>query len=464
MSILGYHFNRLSLILSSIEALIFCFAFLLSSRFFLIGTGHVEFDLLGTVLLPSVIMLLCLTALGSYHLEAWRSVQIMTKRLFASALCGSVLIIITQYLVMGYRPSAAKIAFSASLSCLVVLGARLIGRRLTGLRSRIKPRALILGTGNKAEALWKALGQGFFGPNVEGFVALDNIGTLSSESSALPAHRVVDMPDNLAAFTRQHGIEEIVVALDDGNAGLPEQELIMCRLGGVTITDSTSFVERVTGRVKLDLMESHWLIFAPGFRRGIFRDFAKRATDLLYCVPVLLLAPIFLPLIALLIKLDSPGPIFYRQHRVGLNGRIFEIYKFRSMRNDAEADGLARWATAGDDRITTFGRFLRRSRIDELPQLYNVLKGEMSMVGPRPERPEFTGQIAAEVPYYMKRHSVRPGITGWAQINYPYGASLEDAREKLEYDLYYVKNHSLFLDVIILLLTLRIAFGGIGAR
>ncbi len=463
MSILGYHFNRLSLILSAIEAVLFCFVFMLSGRFLLIGTGQADFDLLSTVLVPSGLLLLCLMALGSYHLEAWRSVQIMTRRLFASALCGSLLIVVSQYLLLGYWPSPAKIAFCAGLSCLIAFGARLVGRKLTGLRSKIKPRALILGTGAKAETLWRAMDNGFHGPNVDGFIQLERQGAAAA-GGLLPAQRILGMPSDLAAYARDHRIGEIVIALDDGSARLPEQDLIHCRMGGVSVTDSASFAERITGRVKLDLMESDWLIFAPGFRRGKLKGLTKRGTDLLYSSLVLAAVLPLLPLIALLVKLDSPGPVLYRQKRVGLEGRIFEIYKFRSMRTDAEADGKARWAQNDDDRVTRLGHVLRRSRLDELPQLFNVLKGDMSMVGPRPERPEFTEELAEALPLYQKRHTIRPGITGWAQINYPYGASIDDAREKLEYDLYYVKNYSLFLDLVTLIQTARIALGGIGSR
>ncbi len=464
MSILGYHFNRLSLILSSIEALLFCFVFLLSGRFLLIGTGHIDFDLFSTVLLPSGILLLCLIALGSYHLEAWRSVQIMARRMFASAVFGSLLIVIVQYLMLGYSPSPTKIAFCAGCSCLIALGGRLIGRKLTGLRSRIKPRALILGTGEKAAVVWRALGCGFIGPSVDGFVQLEGSDTRGGIAGLLPGQRILSMPADLAAYARERRIEEIVIALDDGRLGLPEQDLIHCRMGGIAVTDGASFVERNTGRVKLDLMESRWLIFAPGFRRGLMRAIAKRVTDLLYSALILIACLPLLPMIALAIKLDSPGPVLYRQKRVGLNGRPFDIYKFRSMRTDAEADGQARWARADDRRITRLGHLLRRTRLDELPQLINVLKGDMSMVGPRPERPEFTAVLSARLPLYAKRHTVRPGLTGWAQINYPYGASIEDAREKLEYDLYYVKNHTLFLDLVTMIQTARIALGGIGAR
>jgi sugar transferase (PEP-CTERM system associated) len=462
MSILGCHVNRLSLILSSIEAAIFCLVFLVAGRFLL--AGGVDGDPFSSVLLPSAILLLCFIALGGYHLDAWRSVPVMARRLFASALCGSLLIIVAQYLLLGYWPSPAKIAFCAGGGCLVALGARLVGRKLTGLRSRIKPRALILGAGQKAEALWRALGYGFLGPNIDGFIRLENVGAPASTTDRLPSQRVLGMPGNLAAYVKAHRIDEIVIALDEGAGVLPEQDLIHCRMGGVAVTDSASFIERVAGRVKLELVEPQWLIFAPGFRRGWLRDALKRGADLAYSALILFLALPLLPVIVLAIKLDSPGPALYRQRRVGLDGRAFEIHKFRTMRADAEADGKARWAKADDDRVTRLGRFLRKSRLDELPQLWNVLKGDMSMVGPRPERPEFTAELAAKLPLYMERHSVRPGITGWAQINYPYGASIEDAREKLEFDLYYVKNHSLFLDLATMILTARIALGGVGAR
>jgi sugar transferase (PEP-CTERM system associated) len=459
MSIFGYHFNRLGLILSAIETLIAGFIFMLAGSFFLAGAGKIELDIFGSVVLPSVVLLLSLMALGSYHKEAWRSVEVMAKRLFASALFGSVAIIIIQYAVLGYRPSALKIAFCASFSCLVALCARLVARRLTGLRQRIKPRALVLGAGPKASTLWRSLGEGFDGPALDGFIALQGNG-----ADALPMGRVVGMPPSLAAYAAQHRIDEIVVAVDENDTRLPERDLILCRMAGIAITDSSSFVERETGRIKLDLLESRWLIFAPGFYRGLLRDVVKRLTDLSASGLLLLLTVPLFPLIALAIKLNSKGPVFYRQRRVGLHGRSFDIVKFRSMCADAEADGRAVWAAAGDCRVTAVGKFLRLSRLDELPQLINVLKGEMSIVGPRPERPQFVEQLSAELPFYMERHTVRPGITGWAQINYPYGASIEEAKAKLEYDLYYVKNHTWFLDIVTMFQTLRIALGGIGAR
>jgi exopolysaccharide biosynthesis polyprenyl glycosylphosphotransferase len=233
--------------------------------------------------------------------------------------------------------------------------------------------------------------------------------------------------------------------------------------GGVAIEECASFYERLTGRVHLSMMRPSWLIFSGRGRQsrvGAFaRALAHRAVALVGAVlslPLALLA-------AALVKLESPGPVLYRQERVGENGRVFTIMKFRSMRSDAEKDGPV-WAQAGDARVTRVGRVLRKTRVDEIPQFWNILKGEMNFVGPRPERPHFVSQLAAEIPFYEQRHLTRPGLTGWAQIKYPYGSSVEDARQKLQYDLYYIKNQNLVLDAIILFETVKTILFGRGAR
>ena len=245
-------------------------------------------------------------------------------------------------------------------------------------------------------------------------------------------------------------------------------DLIGCRRNhveqGVRVTGYLSFVERELGRIVLDDLDPNWLIFSDGFDKSVFRDAAKRAFDLIVSLLLLLFTLPITAVAALLIKLDSPGPVFYRQERVGRDGRTFTLTKFRSMRVDAEQQGGPRWAAEKDDRITEVGAFIRQTRIDELPQIINVLRGEMSIIGPRPERPFFVDTLTDAIPFYGERHRVKPGITGWAQINYPYGASIEDAREKLSYDLYYVKNTSLFLDVIILLQTVRVILWPSGVR
>lgn len=237
-----------------------------------------------------------------------------------------------------------------------------------------------------------------------------------------------------------------------------------CKLAGLSVTEFSSFWERQTGQIDLDAVSPSWLIFSEGFRSSWARTVAKRMFDIIVALMVLVLTLPITVLAAIVIRLDSPGPVFYRQERVGAQGRSFWILKFRSMRTDAEKDGVARWAQSNDSRVTRVGKFMRRTRIDEIPQIINVLIGDMSFVGPRPERPVFVENLKQKIPYYDVRHRVKPGITGWAQINYPYGASDEDARAKLAYDLYYVKNGNLFLDAVVLFQTARVVLWQEGAR
>jgi sugar transferase (PEP-CTERM system associated) len=267
----------------------------------------------------------------------------------------------------------------------------------------------------------------------------------------------------LPEFVRHHGVDEIVVAESEDHSG-SVWDLLECRTSGVKVIDFLTFWERETGRIDLDAIEPSWLVYSGGFRTSLVRRMGQRSLDILVSVLGLVTTSLLMLIVALLIKLDSPGSIFYRQERVGKNGQLYKILKFRSMHGDAEQDRTPRWAERTDPRVTRIGRILRRSRIDELPQLVNVLKGEMSLVGPRPERPAFVSVFDRQIPFYAVRHSVRPGITGWAQINYEYAASLEDTKRKLEYDLFYVKNHSVFLDLAILLQTLRIILWQQGAR
>lgn len=256
----------------------------------------------------------------------------------------------------------------------------------------------------------------------------------------------------LVDLVERLGVDEIIVAAkEQRGGGVPIDQLLACRIRGVPILDMSGFYERVKAEVPIDSLKASWLVYSQGFVQGPARRAAKRVFDILTSSVLLVLAAPVMVLTALAIKLDSPGPVIYRQERVGLGGRRFMCLKFRSMTVDAEKDGVARWASKNDARVTRVGRFIRKTRIDELPQLLSVLKGEMSMVGPRPERPSFVEELKQHIPFYDLRHSVKPGVTGWAQVRYSYGASLEDARRKHQFDLYYVKNNSLFLDVLVLI-------------
>jgi len=246
--------------------------------------------------------------------------------------------------------------------------------------------------------------------------------------------------------------------------GLPLKALMECKLAGLTVTEFANFWERQTGQIDLEELNPGWLIFSGGFRSNWASSATKRVFDVFVSVVFLIVTLPITVLAAIAIKLEGPGPIFYGQERVGRNGSTFTVFKFRSMRTDAEKDGVARWAQNNDTRVTRVGRFIRRTRIDEIPQVINVLTGDMSFVGPRPERPVFVAALAQKIPHYDVRHRIKPGITGWAQINYPYGASDEDAKAKLSYDLYYAKNWGIFLDAVILFQTARVVLWPEGVR
>jgi sugar transferase (PEP-CTERM system associated) len=262
------------------------------------------------------------------------------------------------------------------------------------------------------------------------------------------------------------GAGEIVVAMDDRRGNLPIRELLDAKLKGIDVIDLLEFLERETGKIRVDLVSPGWLIFSPGFRRSRIRDWAKRVLDVAVCGSLLVVSWPVMLLVALAIKIEDglSAPVFYRQCRVGQGNAAFNVLKFRSMREDAECDGKAVWAAEDDSRVTRVGEFLRKVRLDELPQVFNVLRGQMSIVGPRPERPEFVSELQESIPYYSERHVVKPGVTGWAQLKYSYGASEEDAIEKLQYDLYYIMNQTLMLDIMIILQTVEVVLWGKGAR
>ena len=326
---------------------------------------------------------------------------------------------------------------------------------------QIGERVLILGAGNLAvEVASEVLNRPDAGYRIVGFVGTDS--DLLGKSLINP--RVIGLTDELDDVVSREGIDRIVVAMTDRRGKFPTEKLLQLSLAGrVSIEEGASFNERLTGRVMLNMIRPSWLIFTGRGRQGkvgaILRTGVHRSAAL---IAAILSLPIMI-LTAILIKLDSRGPVLYKQERVGKNGRIFVLAKFRSMRVDAEQDGPV-WASKHDNRMTRVGRIIRKIRVDEMPQFWNILRGEMAFVGPRPERPHFVAQLAQEIPYYEQRHLIAPGLTGWAQIKYPYGSSIEDARHKLEYDLFYIKNHSLLFDLIILFETFKIILFGRGAQ
>jgi sugar transferase (PEP-CTERM system associated) len=318
----------------------------------------------------------------------------------------------------------------------------------------LRERVYVLGTGERAQRLVRGLRErSALGVEVVGWTG-DVEGELTRDSVA----------SHLLGLARKRGVHRVIVAMPDRRGTLPVEELLDLRLGGVKVEEATSWLERISGRIEVEQLYPSWIIFADGFRFSGFFRMVRRGLNFLVALAGTVISLPLLPFITLAVKLDSPGPVLYRQRRVGRRGTIFHCYKFRTMRVDAEADTGATWAADDDPRITRVGRFLRSSRLDEVPQLWCVLKGDMHFVGPRPERPEFVEWLSKEIPYYGVRHVVRPGITGWAQVQYKYGNTLDDAREKLQYDLFYIKNASLGLDLLIMFQTIKIVLLGRGAQ
>ena len=347
---------------------------------------------------------------------------------------------------------------NASLIGLVILTFGLFGWRTAYAwlvqQPYMQEKVYVLGTGQRAQRLVQGLRQRKdLGIDVIGWSG--NIdGAVTREAAA--AH--------LMELAGQHRVHRVIVAMPDRRGTFPVHELLQLRLSGVRIEEATSWLEKISGRIEVEQLYPSWLIFADGFRFSTSFNLMRRLLSTLMALMLLLVTLPFLPLVILAIKLDSKGPVLYRQKRVGLRGKCFRVLKFRTMRQDAEADTGPTWAGDDDPRITRIGRFLRSSRIDEIPQLWCVFKGDMAFVGPRPERPEFVEWLSKEIPYYGVRHAVRPGITGWAQVRYKYGNTIEDAKEKLQYDLFYIKNASLGLDILIMFQTIKIVLLGRGAQ
>ena len=330
----------------------------------------------------------------------------------------------------------------------------------TTAQSRLRSRILIFGTGAAARTVGNTLRASDPHAQVVGYYQSPTEAQLE-----VPRDEVIGQGLGLTQAAREHAVDEIVVALTERRGGsMPLRELLDCKLSGIKVVDIATHFEKTLAQIKISHVNAGWLVFGDGFNQGVMRSAIKRVTDIIFAAAIMAVTWPIMLITAIAIRLESRGPVLYKQERVGLNGQPFSVVKFRSMRTDAEKDGKPRWATLNDDRVTRVGRFIRKVRIDELPQLFNVLRGEMSMVGPRPERQFFVDELIAKIPYYAVRHSVKPGVTGWAQVRYEYGSTIEDSVEKLQYDLYYVKNNTLFLDLLIMLETVAVVLTGKGAR
>ena len=413
-----------------------------------------------SALVFTLVMCVIMVAMGLFERNFWNGKSDMMLRVSVSFMIGLFVIMSIYYLFPDLYLSRGAFSLAFAIAFVGVVILRLIFFRVSD-HAQIKRRLLVLGVGRQAARL-EELQQDKTG----GFSILGYIQVHEDEIPGVPAERMLQVTTKLSDLTHELSIDEIVVAMDDRRKGFPIDEVLECKLEGVKVSNFLNFFEQQSGKIQLDALRPSNLIFADGFQLAMVNWLVKRLFDIVTSSVLLALASPIMLLTALAIWLESGcrGPIFYWQTRVGFNGNPFEVVKFRSMRVDAEAGGKAIWASKRDPRITRVGAIIRDTRIDELPQLYNVLRGEMSFVGPRPERPQFVAELAKKIPFYAMRHMVKPGITGWAQICFPYGASEEDAREKLQYDLYYIKNYSLFFDVVILLQTVHTVVWGKGAH
>lgn len=397
-------------------------------------------------------------AVGVYSAEALQSLRFAAARLLVAISLGVILLSVLYFMLPGTTLWRSNSLYAMVLSFGMLMAMRVALQRLFGGEA-FKRRVLILGAGQRALRISKLAER-----DGAGFVVVGHV-EMSEGQSVIPTAIARAHIDNLADHVVRLSASEVVLAIEERRNAMPLADLIRLRTTGVHVNEVSSFLERETGRIDLRSTNPSWLIFSDGFTSGRrISSVLKRMFDIAASLILLIIALPLILLGAIAVKLDSKGPAFFRQTRVGLFGQPFQLVKLRSMRTDAEADGKAKWAEKDDPRVTSVGKWIRLLRIDELPQIWSVLKGDMSFVGPRPERPEFVADLEEKLVYYSERHMVKPGITGWAQINYPYGASLQDARAKLEYDLYYAKNYTPFLDILILLQTLRVVLWPEGAR
>jgi sugar transferase (PEP-CTERM system associated) len=400
-----------------------------------------------------------MAAFGLYEVHTRHDRRDLVLRLALSFAFGGVALAVLYYLAPVTYIGRSVLTLAILLAAALVLLVRLFSQRVFD-HEQFKRRVLVFGAGQNA-----ALIEGRMRRRSDRH-SFQIVGyrPMPGQPVEVAQKLLVDADRSLRELVDSLNVHEIVVAIDERRGALPMEELLGCAQRGVRVTDLSSFFEREAGMVKLSVADPSSLVFSGGFDHSLPRRLSKRFFDLIAASALLLLAWPAMLMVALCIWLETGTPIFYRQMRVGENGRSFNLIKFRSMRVDAEKDGVARWASRDDDRSTRVGRFIRLTRLDELPQLVNVLAGDMSFVGPRPERPQFVDQLSQEIRYYGIRHSVKPGLTGWAQLRYPYGASVRDAEEKLKFDLFYVKNQGLLFDLMILLQTVEVVVFRRGAR
>ncbi|HEX4674812.1 MAG TPA: TIGR03013 family XrtA/PEP-CTERM system glycosyltransferase [Steroidobacteraceae bacterium] len=463
--LLGHYVHLSIAAMAAVDAIIFSCAMLLAYRtrfhtWYPVPSIGSDKALWLCAVVFTAVNLLSVLGFGLYSSRQRARTGGVFVRLIAACAAATAATALLFYFIPSLYIGRGVLALALVFSLLGVGAAHGVFSRMMD-ESLLKRRVLVYGVGQRTTAISslrrRSDRRGF---EIVGYVQPDG------ESIAVSPERVLDASEGILTLCTRLDVQEIVVAMEDRRRGFPILGLLECRLAGVEVTELLTFLERETGRVRIDVLNPSWMIFGEGFRRDPVRLFSSRALDLVASVLLLILSLPFMLITMVAIKLEDGwrAPVFYGQARVGLAGQPFKVLKFRSMRTDAERDGQAQWAQKSDPRVTRVGAVIRKLRIDELPQILNVVTGQMSFVGPRPERPQFVAELAQKIPYYVQRHCVKPGITGWAQLCYPYGSSEEDALEKLQYDLYYIKNNTLLFDLAILVQTAEVVFMGKGAR
>jgi sugar transferase (PEP-CTERM system associated) len=441
-------------ILGTVEFLVFIFAIYagVALRFF--GDMGTLSGSVGTIypkaLTFSFILFMALGAMGLYQRRFRHGIAGMILRICAAFTLGAVAIAILYYLFPSLYLGRGATAFSASIAFILIIFIRYIFIRTID-QDTLKRRVLVLGAGEQAQQISQQLRRK---TDRRGFLVVGYV-HVRGEHDAVDEELIIRPDVPLLTLANKLQVDEIVIGVGDRRRkSFPVQELLDCKLSGVDVIDLLGFFEREVGKIKLDILNPSWMIFSDGFNQSALFSVEKRAFDIVISLFLLFLTWPAMLLVAFAIKVEDGlrAPLIYRQVRVGQHWKLFNVFKFRSMRVDAEKNGAV-WAQKNDTRVTRVGEFIRKVRLDELPQIFNVLKGDMSFVGPRPERPEFVTKLTEQIPYYAERHRVKPGVTGWAQVCYPYGASEKDSLEKLQYDLYYIKNYTLFLDMVVILQT-----------
>ncbi|HEX4912134.1 MAG TPA: TIGR03013 family XrtA/PEP-CTERM system glycosyltransferase [Permianibacter sp.] len=462
--IFNHYIPRALLLLGVVEflALFFSLQLGVALRF---GSGGADSSHLTNIPLQykasvfTLVMMLMLIAMGLYQRHQRDSFRMLTLRLAWTFLLAFPLLLTLFYLFPDVYVGRGAFLLTLGVSFALLMVTRFFYQQFA-TATILSRRVLVVGTGKLAQALERLRRRSdWHGISLIGFLHL------RGDHDEVEAERLIRSDKTIADVCSEYGADEIVIAVEDNKKNFPTEEIIDCKLRGIQITELASFFEQRTGKIHIDAWSPGRMIFLDGFDNNVWRMMVKRLFDMTVASIGLLLASPIMLLLVLIVRHESKwrDPAIYKQIRTGQHGQPFTIYKFRSMVVDAERTGAV-WAQKNDPRVTKVGAFMRKTRLDELPQLWNVLKGDMSFVGPRPERPEFVEQLSHKIPFYAMRHRVKPGITGWAQVNYPYGDSEADTREKLQYDLYYIKNYSLFLDLTILVQTAEVVLWRKGSR